>query len=265
MNCAELQEMFVQYHLDELDDASAHAIDAHLACGCDACNAEMSAILDGIDLFYDVAPDSAVSQSLLGHIRAAAKTMQTSSANLQTARPQAARSAASLETVVIASVSLLGSLAAGLLLMMYLAPLENLDPPQASQTQDFPAGRMRLERKHALEGIEQVPPDLRLAQAQFRRTQFVSLRAPSASVDFRGTIVWDPLGSEIHFFGYDFAVPPANHDYVLWIGGPDGKPYPAKTLVLDADNDSTAIVRIPGRFSATAFVTVEPSGEATDF
>lgn len=259
MRCEELQRMFVQYHLGELENPNVQAIENHLASGCKACNAEMEALLDGIDLFYHVAPESYVSQSM--EIRIA--TVMEAELSKPTAM-QPVSSVAASPSAIVRYVSMLASLAAGLLLMMYLVPLKSIAPPQGRHPQVLSGTQVPTERANALEGIHQVPADLHIAQAQFRRTQFVSLRAPATSAGFHGSVVWDPLCKEIHFFGYNFATPPADHEYVLWIDGPDGKPYPAKTLVLDATGNSAAIFRVQGLFSPTAFLTLEPSIEAVE-
>ncbi len=253
MDCKSLQELFVEYQLGELDEGQVDAIERHISNGCEECEREMSSILIGIDLLFEAAPSTPVSQARLTKIVERAKRSQylidtgSGTAVLRNSMPQYA----------LTISAYVGSLAAGLLFMMAVSqsgsiPI-SLQNDRASSNAHLPPSQARTD---SLDGQGIVPSDFRMVQPEYRTTEFVSLGHPPSQ--FRATAVWDPLVGEIHFFGFQFPPAPIDRDYILWVEQAGTVPIAIQTLRSEENGSCFFTIKTPLVTTPRLFVTLEP-------
>lgn len=221
-----MQESIVEYYLGELDEEQTDQFDAHLASGCSSCHAALADIQIGIGLLYEAGPAGELANSqraaILSRVRqfsAGESSQSAESPNVRFAKQPPHASTAKPASLPMRVAMYACSTVAGWLVMMAAFPSTNLEVEQiVAQGADSRAGVNALGQPSAqtMESAGRVPGDLRIAEDQFRKTRFVSMRQPANNTGPRGNVIWDPLGGEVHFFGFGFMQPPAGQLAVLW-------------------------------------------------
>lgn len=72
LTCQDVQSQLVLLVLNELSASETQEIDRHLASGCSDCNCQLQELCEGVDLLFEVAPESSVSQERFAAILARA-------------------------------------------------------------------------------------------------------------------------------------------------------------------------------------------------
>ncbi len=255
MNCEKIQESLEEYYLGELDGELSARFDAHLAEGCSNCREALSDVVAGIDLLYDLAPTASLNDALRGDILDRVRTNSSQSGLSEPFAPSLVSPSPTVATHVVAFASI-GAVAAGFILAMLLFPSKlPQDTRTAGQRID---GRPGFQ-SHAgeLSGPDRVPPTLRMADDEFRMTSFVSLRPPAKADGPHGTVIWDPLAGEVHFFGFGCRGGLVDTQYVLWVE--DSTNGNVESIPLDVDNKGRcqAVMSASTDFPPQVFVTIE--------
>lgn len=262
MNCIKIQESLVEYQLAELDAVESALIEEHLSKGCPECRDAHAAILEGIDLLFEAAPNTQVADAQREAILLRAERnpgLASTSGNDRVSIQTAADAAQKLpkHSSKLATLALsLASLAAGWISMMIvLPPARNVGQlPAVAQVGDPPAIAAAMEQNRSIAGVDRVPPALRLSDDQFRMTSFVSLHQPANASGPNANIVWDPLAGEIHFFGFSFPAQNADHEFVVWAR--DQIDNSVVSAVLEVDDQGQCSAVLPASQSLPPHVLV---------
>lgn len=273
MNCASLQESIVEYYLGELDEEQTAQVDQHLASGCRSCQSALADIQTGIGLLYEAGPEGELDDSHSAAILSRAR--QSVGAGLQLPEgPDVSVANQILQATPSKPASLLKrvgmcacSVAAGWLIMMAVFPSTSLE---AERVIGQGAGSRTGASDHGkppastLASAGRVPADLRIAEDQFRTTSFVSLRQPANHTGPRGSVIWDPLGGEIHFFGFGFLRPAAGQLAVLWGEDLLDGTVVSAPLSINQDGRCQAVLPASTLTPPRVVVTIEPVDDAAD-
>lgn len=256
MSCSEIQELLIEYVLDELDEVQESQVDQHLAAGCQACQAELQVISESMDQLWRVTPNGNISVDLRREIvaRCVADTLPQgglpSPQAVRRSEPHRSRLSSSLIQALIA-------FAAGLVFMMTAQPwVKKAMPIRESQLE-----RLRPEVAVSL-ATPPIPSSLELSEKKHESTHLVGLRRQTGSNELRGHVLWDSLTRELHLFCFGLRQPPPGTQYALWLIGPGIEVRAAEKLEVDSGGMCKATVPWPAGEFQFAKVTLESSANA---
>ncbi|MDX1927657.1 MAG: anti-sigma factor [Pirellulaceae bacterium] len=257
MSCLNVQDLLVEYLLNELAPEQRATVEMHLASGCSECQAELHILAESVDALWQTIPNQKLSEELhheiLSKVRAA-----TPDAGKQAAAASAFRMSASAPNWLSRSslVQAFLAFAAGILCMMYVNSRGNV----SSDTSVDNAPRVEVTSRVNL-ASPQIPASLQMAEKKYESTQLVSLRRRPDSTELPGYVLCDALTREIHIFCYGLQPPPSGMQYVLWLVGSGIETRAIERLDVSADGVCKATVRWPAGDFRYIKVTLEKSSQ----
>ncbi|MEZ6137416.1 MAG: anti-sigma factor [Pirellulaceae bacterium] len=252
MKCAEVQDILVEFVLDELDATERQEVQQHLASNCECCQQHLAELVEGVGLLFEIAPTAELRAD-----RAAAIL----------SRARASQAAAPLGRDWLTLPASLLALAAGLFIAATIWPATPIggggstSVRQESAKRANEVGEGTPSSEHRLGDFQDLARRLHLPSQTSYQTTFVASRAMPGSTGLQGLVICDLLARELHFFGRSFPPAPAGRDYVLWIGGISVPAQPLATLTVGVDGNCRSVVPLPDGDFEGVFVTLEPSGD----
>lgn len=240
MNCAELQNLLVQYLLNELSDEEHAAVESHLQNGCPACVQEIHELSESMHIVWSALPDRPLPDSLRSHVLEVCLNP-----NKPTSFKEARHSAVSSEPVkhpILWREALL-ALAAGILLMAtwrIVFPGTSFGKTSSAtvvgRTQPL-ADQLRM----------QPPPPASFSRAAEKINQplLVSLHSSSEVGDLKGQALWDRVNREIHFYCFGLTPTGPGKRYGLYLLSPNRAVQLSAELQVDSRGECRAVVTCP--------------------
>ena len=231
MNCNQVNELLVEYLLNELNEETKSAIDRHLQNGCPQCIAEEREVLVGIDYLLSAIPYDDLSNEQRIAILASTKIpsrillngMDSYTVN---ALPE---SPVRLRPNSFPIVAYFVAFAAGILLMMTISPI-HLD--RKASVKDSQVNSSSQASAFAV-APSTIPQDSEMSGEKHSKKLLVSMRRADNRSKMEGRILWDALSNEVHFFGSGIERPQIGMQYVFWLIGDENRPPLAKELKFD--------------------------------
>jgi hypothetical protein len=248
MKCDEIQDLLVEYLLDELSENESSAISNHLRRGCAECLSLEQEILEGMDGLLAAIPEEPISAADRSRILASATsdtpTIRTwpgsySNSNVRTNSQSVIEGGHPAETTSWTGVlPYLLAFAAGILLMTFVVPsrVDKLMSGKKPEAQSLSASDSFAVHPGT------IPSDSELSSEKHSKTLLVSMERSNKSSQVEGHIVWDTLNHEVHFFGSGITTPPTGMQYVLWLTDQNHQPLAIKELYPDAKGRCKATV-----------------------
>ena len=239
MNCDNVNDLLVEYVLDELDEKTRLAIATHLQHGCADCLALEQEILEGMDSLMAAIPDDPITaehRSLI--IANVAKATSATLILRSSANGLPNPNDCSASNAWAGYLPCFLSFAAGIMLMALVFPLRDLN----LSVERAPEVMASSQSNSFAVNPATVPTDSEISVDKRAKTLFVSMKRLNESSKIKGHIVWDTLNHEVHFFGTGIATPPSGMHYVLWLTDQNNHPLATKELILDNEGTCKATV-----------------------
>ena len=251
MNCDDVQNLLVEYLLDELSDDKRFVIAMHMKRGCARCLDFEREILDGMDGLFTAIPEDPISPEHRSQILARA-TSVTPYSPIRTASSSTFNHSAEFHVWTSALPYLL-AFAAGVLLMATVFPFRSAN----SSAGNVPDPKLSsLSNSFAVDPAT-IPSDSEISVGNHKNTLMVSMERSNKSSEIEGRIVWDNLSHEVHFFGNGVAPSPPGMRYVMWLTDQYDQPLASKELTLDEKGRCKATIVTSMLDVRYVFITLE--------
>ena len=252
MNCKQVQDLLVEFLLNELNEETKSAIDGHLRAGCQHCIAEEREIAEGMDHLLSIVPQTELSTEQRSAILARAISP---SMHMQLRPKRTFTSNSRLDSAVLVRIVPYAlAFAAGVLLMMSISQLiKGGTPPQVVDLgvhSNFQSGTFAV-------APSIIPQDSEMSEEKYSKKLLVSMKRTNVRSKKEGCILWDALSNEVHFFGRGIEQPPPGMQYVFWLVGEQNRPLLAKELSLDPTGKCNVTAANPFGKIRFVFITLE--------
>lgn len=251
MNCDQVKDLLVEFLLNELNEETKSAINRHLRAGCQHCIAEEREIAEGMDNLLSIIPQDELSTEQRAAILASAINP---SVQIQHRSNGTTTSRSRLDSpVIVTIVPYALAFAAGVLLMMSITSFKTVgetsrvDLKENSSSQSGAFGV----------APSTIPHDSEMSEEKYSKKLLVSMKRTNVRSKMEGSILWDALSHEVHFFGSGIEQPPAEMQYVFWLVGEENRPLLAKVLSLDPTGKCKVTAANPFGKIRFVFITLE--------
>ena len=250
MNCDDVQDLLVEYLLDELSEDNRSEITKHLQKGCIDCLALERELMGGADALWAAIPDEPVSPELRSRIL----TRATATNNLLNRTDSISISRRSVGSNSRAGVlPYVLAFAAGILLTAWVVPTRFVNSP----VEKVAAMQVRSPSDSFAVNPATLPLDSDISAVKQTKTFLVSMERSNKSSQIEGHVVWDPLNHEVHFFGSGAERTPPGMVYVIWLTDQYRLPLATKELTLDENGRCKATLVSSIHDVRYVFITLE--------
>lgn len=250
MNCDDVQELMVEYLLDELGDDAKFALSNHLQRGCSRCLTCQRETVEGIEGLLTAIPNDPISSQHRSAILANA-TLAPPPLLIQTVGSSNSGLDANINRYTGSLLYVL-AFAAGIVLMAIVVPNHSIDlsDEKAAVQGNSPSNSFAV-------APVTIPSDSEIAIVKKTKTLLVSMERSNKSSKIEGQIVWDTLNHEVHFFGSGVTSAPPGMRYVIWLTDQNNQPLATKELTLSENGRCKATIVSSIRDVRYVFLTLE--------